>query len=92
MGDRLRSDEQREIVGAVAQELGPGRAHTEEPEELGRLRRENQTLQMECDILRPRRSWNTRPAARCAIFEHLEIFYNGQRRHPSPGFLSPRVF
>jgi transposase InsO family protein len=47
---------------------------------------------MEFDILRPRRSWNTRPAARCAIFEHLEIFYNGQRRHPTPGFLSPRAF
>lgn len=36
--------------------------------------------------------WPTRAAARGAVFEYIEIFYNQQRRHSSLGFLSPRAF
>jgi putative transposase len=36
--------------------------------------------------------WETRAAARTALFEYLEVFYNGQRRHSSLGYLSPRAF
>jgi transposase InsO family protein len=36
--------------------------------------------------------WATRPAARAAIFEYLEGFYNGERRHSSLGYLSPVAF
>jgi len=36
--------------------------------------------------------WSTRAAARGAVFEYLEIFYNQQRRHSSLGFLSPLAF
>ena len=34
----------------------------------------------------------TRAAARTALFEYLEVFYNGQRRHSALGYLSPRAF
>jgi transposase InsO family protein len=37
-------------------------------------------------------TWNTRAAARCALFEYLEPFYNGRRRHSALGYLSPRAF
>jgi transposase InsO family protein len=37
-------------------------------------------------------TWATRAAARTALFEYIEIFYNGQRRHSSLGYLSPRAF
>jgi putative transposase len=37
-------------------------------------------------------TWETRAAARSALFEYVEVFYNGQRRHSSLGYLSPRVF
>jgi putative transposase len=37
-------------------------------------------------------SWTTRAAARAALFEYLEVFYNGQRRHSALGYLSPRAF
>ena len=37
-------------------------------------------------------AWATRAAARTALFEYLELFYNGQRRHSSLGYLSPRAF
>jgi putative transposase len=37
-------------------------------------------------------TWETRAAARRALFEYVEVFYNGQRRHSSLGYLSPRVF
>jgi putative transposase len=37
-------------------------------------------------------AWETRAAARSALFEYIEIFYNGQRRHSSLGYLSPRAF
>jgi len=36
--------------------------------------------------------WSTRSQARAAIFEYLEVFYNGQRRHSSLGYLSPVAF
>jgi len=34
----------------------------------------------------------TRAEARASLFEYIEVFYNGQRRHSSLGFLSPRAF
>src|SRR5216683_975897 len=37
-------------------------------------------------------AWATRAAARTDLFEYLEVFYNGQRRHSALGYLSPRVF
>lgn len=36
--------------------------------------------------------WPTRAAARLALFEYIEVYYNGQRRHSSLGYLSPRAF
>jgi len=36
--------------------------------------------------------WPTRAAARSAVFEYIEVFYNQQRRHSSFGFLSPLAF
>jgi len=36
-----------------------------------------------------RRSWPTRAAARSAIFEYIEGFYNRERRHTTLGNLSP---
>ena len=37
-------------------------------------------------------AWATRTAARAELFEYIEVFYNGQRRHSSLGYLSPRAF
>jgi putative transposase len=37
-------------------------------------------------------TWETRAAARTALFEYIEVFYNGQRRHSALGYLSPRTF
>jgi transposase InsO family protein len=37
-------------------------------------------------------TWETRAEARGALFEYIEVFYNGQRRHSSLGYLSPRAF
>ncbi len=39
-----------------------------------------------------RASWPTRQAARTAIFEYIEGFYNTRRRHSSLGHLSPEEF
>lgn len=36
-----------------------------------------------------RTRWSTRLAARTAIFEYIEVFYNRQRRHSHLGYLSP---
>ena len=36
-----------------------------------------------------RESWPTRKAARSAIFEYIECFYNPRRRHSALGYLSP---
>ncbi len=33
--------------------------------------------------------WMTRAAARAAVFEYLEVWYNRQRRHSALGYLSP---
>jgi len=37
-------------------------------------------------------TWATRTAARTELFDYLERFYNGQRRHSALGYLSPRAF
>ncbi len=36
-----------------------------------------------------RTSFPTREAAKCAIFEYIEVFYNRRRRHSALGFLTP---
>lgn len=36
--------------------------------------------------------WLTHADARRALFDYIELFYNGQRRHSSLGYLSPRAF
>ena len=36
--------------------------------------------------------WATRAEAHAELFEYLELFYNGQRRHSALGYLSPRAF
>jgi putative transposase len=36
--------------------------------------------------------WPTRRAARLAVFEWIEVFYNRQRRHSALAYLSPVVF
>ena len=47
------------------------------------------TMQVE---LLNRRRWRTRVELANAIFEHLEIFHNRQRRHSSLGMLTPIEF
>ena len=37
-------------------------------------------------------AWATRAAAHAELFEYIEVFYNGQRRHSSLGYLTPRAF
>ncbi|OLC67382.1 MAG: transposase [Actinobacteria bacterium 13_1_40CM_4_65_12] len=37
-------------------------------------------------------AWATRAAASTELFDYLELFYNGQRRHSALGYLSPRAF
>jgi transposase InsO family protein len=37
-------------------------------------------------------TWATRATARTELFDYLERFYNGQRRHSALGYLSPRAF
>ena len=39
-----------------------------------------------------RQQWPTRTAARSAIFEYIEVWYNRHRRHSSLGYLSPLQF
>lgn len=39
-----------------------------------------------------RRHWQTHAAARSAIFEYIEVWYNRQRRHSALGYLSPLQF
>jgi putative transposase len=39
-----------------------------------------------------RRDWPTRAAARSAIFEYIEGWYNRQRRHSTLGYVSPAAF
>jgi transposase InsO family protein len=37
-------------------------------------------------------TWPSRAAARRALFEYIEVFYNGERRHSTLGHLSPVAF
>jgi putative transposase len=46
---------------------------------------------MQVELLN-RRRWTTRIQLANAIFEYLEIFHNGQRRHSALGYLTPIVF
>ncbi len=39
-----------------------------------------------------RRSWPTKAAARTAVFDYIETFYNRRRRHSTLGMLSPVTF
>jgi transposase InsO family protein len=39
-----------------------------------------------------RQQWSTRAAARTAIFEYIEVWYNRRRRHSALGYLSPWQF
>ncbi len=43
---------------------------------------------LKCELLHGS-SWPTGQAARSAIFEYIEGFYNPRRRHSSLGYLSP---
>jgi len=36
--------------------------------------------------------FHTREAARVAIFDYIEVFYNRQRRHQTLGYLSPAQY
>jgi len=36
--------------------------------------------------------WPTRAALTSAIFEWIEVFYNRERRHSTPGYLSPEQY
>jgi len=37
-------------------------------------------------------AWATRAGTHANVFEYIEQFYNGQRRHSSLGYLSPLTF
>lgn len=37
-------------------------------------------------------AWRTRADAHRAVFNYLELFYNGVRRHSTLGYLSPPAF
>jgi len=46
---------------------------------------------LKCELVH-RRRFPTREAARSAIFEYLEVFYNRRRLHSSLGYLSPESY
>ena len=46
---------------------------------------------LECELL-ARQPFPTQFAARTALFEYIEVFYNRQRRHSALGYLSPDAF
>ena len=46
---------------------------------------------LECELL-DRTSFVSREAARMAIFDYLECWYNPQRRHSALGMLAPLEF
>jgi len=46
------------------------------------------TLRAECN---ERQLCRTRAEARASVFEFIELFYNRQRLHSSPGYLSSRL-
>ena len=37
-------------------------------------------------------NYQTREEAKASIFEYIEVFYNRQRRHSSPGYKSPAEY
>ena len=44
-------------------------------------------------VERPDRApWSTRAAARGALFDYIEVFYNRQRRHSTLRYLSPTAY
>ena len=47
------------------------------------------TLETELSM---RTAFTTRTAARLALFDFIEAFYNSQRRHSALGYLSPAEF
>lgn len=47
------------------------------------------TLKVELDA---KDHWKSRAAARCDVFEYIEVFYNRQRRHSYLGYVSPERF
>jgi len=46
---------------------------------------------LECELLAGH-TFPTQIAARTALFEYIEIFYNRQRRHSALGYLSPEAY
>ena len=46
---------------------------------------------LKVELVHPRR-FPTREAARSAVFEYLEAFYNRRRLHSSLGYVSPERF
>lgn len=46
---------------------------------------------LECELL-DRSTFRTHAEARTAIFDYIEAFYNGHRRHSALGYLSPAEF
>ncbi len=46
---------------------------------------------LECEVL-ARQRFPTRNAARLALFEYIEGFYNTHRRHSALGYLSPATY
>jgi putative transposase len=46
---------------------------------------------LECELL-ARQPFPTHVAARTALFEYIEVFYNRQRRHSALGYLSPDAY
>ncbi len=46
---------------------------------------------LECELL-ARQPLPTHVAARTALFEYIEVFYNRQRRHSALGYLSPDAY
>ena len=56
-------------------------------------RRRRELLRHAEDRARPRRRvGHAGRGARGELFEYIEVFYNGQRRHSALGYLSPRAF
>jgi len=55
--------------------------------------RDNAAAERSCATLKAElvdtRAWPTRAAARLAIFEWIEVWYNRQRRHSTLGYLTP---
>ena len=46
---------------------------------------------LECELL-ARHRFPTRSAARLALFDYIEGFYNTHRRHSALGYLSPAAY